>query len=412
MIVMGLLLVGSYLIGSIPFGYLVARMRGVDIFREGSGNIGATNVGRVLGRRFGILVFLLDFGKGAVPTLIAGLMAGQDELGFPKHLVEVLAGLAAFLGHLFPVYLRFRGGKGVATAAGVVAVLLPGPTLGALLAWIAVVSATRYVSLASLVAAAVLCTLRLVTTPEPFARDNITLTAFCFVAAGLVAWRHRANIGRLLRGTENRLRDTPAMLQLSKIVHLLALGLWFGSTVFFSLVAAPVIFDSFGSLATKPAPERPAWLPATLDKDQANELAGLAVGPIFRWYFVLQGVCGLLALATSASWSWSQPSQTIDKLRFVVLALALTTVLIGWPLAQKVSALRSARYDSNPAVAAVAKADFPKWHVYSLLLNLGTTGLVTVALVLAAWLPGAPRPADDTVIPAQTGTKAENAPVT
>src|SRR3954466_10974522 len=113
----------SYLIGSIPFGYLIARMRGVDIFGAGGGNIGATNVGRVLGRKFGLLVFALDFLKGAVPTLAARLWEGRaGEL-------SVAVGLAAVLGHMFPVYLRLRGGKGVATGFGVVAVLLPGASL-------------------------------------------------------------------------------------------------------------------------------------------------------------------------------------------------------------------------------------------------------------------------------------------
>src|SRR5438105_15481379 len=95
-----LVLVAAYLIGAIPFGYLIARARGVDILHAGSGNIGATNVGRILGKRFGLLVFALDFAKGAVPTFLClhwlGVTAG------------VIAGLAAFIGHLFPVYLRFR----------------------------------------------------------------------------------------------------------------------------------------------------------------------------------------------------------------------------------------------------------------------------------------------------------------
>src|SRR5438876_3341501 len=119
-----LTILGAYLIGAIPFGYLVARWRGVNIFKAGSGNIGATNVGRVLGRRFGILVFLLDFAKGAVPTAIA-LGLGRIVSDSNPWLVTglpVLAGLSAFVGHVFPVYLRFQGGKGVATGAGVVAV--------------------------------------------------------------------------------------------------------------------------------------------------------------------------------------------------------------------------------------------------------------------------------------------------
>src|SRR5256885_1659498 len=114
-----LLVVAAYLLGAVPFGYLVARWRGVDILRQGSGNIGATNVGRVLGRRYGILVFVLDFAKGAIPVAAAirvGAATGvADSLGTEG--LPVAAGLAAFLGHLFPVYLRFRGGKGVATGA-------------------------------------------------------------------------------------------------------------------------------------------------------------------------------------------------------------------------------------------------------------------------------------------------------
>src|SRR3954453_13192420 len=104
----------AYLVGAVPFGYLLARWRGVDIFRAGSGNIGATNVGRVLGRRFGILVFVLDFAKGALP--VAAALWLKQFAALPAHAelplagLEVFAGLAAFLGHVFPVYLGFRGG--------------------------------------------------------------------------------------------------------------------------------------------------------------------------------------------------------------------------------------------------------------------------------------------------------------
>src|SRR5205807_1656422 len=126
----------------------------------GSGNIGATNVGRILGWRFGVLVFLLDFAKGALPVLTVVWLAQRVGSGLPAHSLEVTAGLAAFLGHLFPVYLGFHGGKGVATGAGVVAVLLPVPAVGALLTWVAVLCLTRYISLASLAAVCILCALR------------------------------------------------------------------------------------------------------------------------------------------------------------------------------------------------------------------------------------------------------------
>src|SRR5947208_5009153 len=116
-----LTVLGAYLVGGVPFGYLVARWRGVDIFCAGSGNIGATNVGRILGRRFGILVFVLDFAKGALPVLAASLLpVGQDLTALPPGSAAVAAAVAAFLGHLFPIYLGLRGGKGVATGAGTV----------------------------------------------------------------------------------------------------------------------------------------------------------------------------------------------------------------------------------------------------------------------------------------------------
>src|SRR5438094_10433846 len=170
-LLVGLTALVAYLVGATPFGYLVARRRGVDLFAHGSGNIGATNVGRVLGRRFGILVFVLDFLKGALPTLAATLLDRTAQPDLPADTLPVTAGLAAFLGHLFPIYLRFRGGKGVATGAGVVTVLLPGPACAALATWVFVVLASRYVSLASLVAALALCVVRLVATPAPFAPD-------------------------------------------------------------------------------------------------------------------------------------------------------------------------------------------------------------------------------------------------
>src|SRR5260370_29415284 len=222
-LVITLTFLAAYFIGAIPFGFLMARSRGVDILRQGSGNIGATNVGRILGPAFGILVFVLDFAKGAVPVAVEAWIAGQVDSELPRDSLEVTAGLAAFLGHLFPVGLRFRGGKGVATGAGVVAVLLPVPAIAALLTWVAVLFLTRYVSLASLAAVSILCAVRCILTTEPFAPDQRTLTLFCFVVAALVFVRHRANINRLLHATDNRLQESATMLVLSKTVHVLAL---------------------------------------------------------------------------------------------------------------------------------------------------------------------------------------------
>jgi glycerol-3-phosphate acyltransferase PlsY len=197
--------VGSYLFGSIPFGYLIARARGVNIFEHGSGNIGATNVGRVLGKRFGLLAFLLDFMKGSVPVLIATWLSGRIETGLPGDSLGVIAGLAAFLGHLFPIYLRFRGGKGVATGAGIVAVLVPWPALAALLTWALVVFLTRYVSLGSLCAVVVLCLVQVGMDQWIAKETRPILTLFCLIAAALVFVRHRSNITRLAKGIENRI---------------------------------------------------------------------------------------------------------------------------------------------------------------------------------------------------------------
>jgi acyl-phosphate glycerol 3-phosphate acyltransferase len=421
-VTLGITMVIAYLIGSMPFGFLVARWRGVDIFKQGSGNIGATNVGRVLGRRFGLLVFALDFAKGALPTLATRLLpvpaddslamiSGQDGLG-------VAAGLAAVVGHMFPIYLRFRGGKGVATGAGVVSVLLPVPALAALVTWVALVSALRYVSVASVGAAAVLCLVRLGLTNQPWAGSNRILTLFCFVAMALVVLRHRANITRLLHGNENRLRETPAMTLLAKIIHVLSVGFWFGTTVFFSFVVGLSLFSSFESVSEKPRDRRPLWfpLPAEFDKprpsdrfpdplrkEQGSRAAGMAVSPMFDWYFGIQSVCGVLAVATALPWVGL--SSKVHKTRVVLLLLALLTVAVGWYLDQKVSELRMVRNDASDEVLrsdhlgsdTLAKADdartvFGRWHGYSLMCNMATVLLVTIAMSLTAALPGTQSP--------------------
>ena len=131
LVVIGLL-VAAYLFGAIPFGYLVGRARGVNLFEQGSKNIGATNVGRVLGRPYAVLVFLLDFAKGALPVAVIVPIASAVDSEAPvlfgsTDWLRIGAAGVAFLGHLFPVYLGFRGGKGVATGAGVAFILVPGP---------------------------------------------------------------------------------------------------------------------------------------------------------------------------------------------------------------------------------------------------------------------------------------------
>jgi acyl-phosphate glycerol 3-phosphate acyltransferase len=405
----------AYLVGAIPFGYLVARWHGVDIFQHGSGNIGATNVGRVLGKRLGILVFVLDFAKGALPTAAARWVEQPESL--PSDLLPVVAGLAAFVGHMFPVYLRFRGGKGVATGAGVVAVLLPLPALVGLLVWIAVVSATRYVSLASLAAALALCATRfLMVASKPIDESHITLTGFCLVAAGLVFARHRPNIERLLHGNENRLPESSTMLTFTKTIHVLALGLWFGSVAFFTFVVGLSLFSTLQNITA--SADRPYWLsvphelegppqspafPNPLSKEQGGRIFGAAVGPMFGPYFLLQGICAALALATS--WGWGRNGK-VHQWRRIILAVGLVSVILGWWLNGEAAVRQRMRIDTSDAVllhsapappaliaeANAAREDFGRWHTYSLFANFVTLILATIALALAAQLPTAEVP--------------------
>jgi acyl-phosphate glycerol 3-phosphate acyltransferase len=425
----------SYLVGAVPFGVLVARWRGVDLLRHGSGNIGATNVGRLLGRRFGVLVFLLDFAKGALPVLAA--TRGPPAADVAPDVLGVAAGVAAFLGHLFPVYLRFRGGKGVATGAGVVTVLMPGPALAALAAWALLVTATRYVSLASLAAAALLCALRLSLTPHPWAPGPRVVTGFCLVAAALVFARHRGNVRRLFQGTENRLKEAPAMVQFGKVVHVLALGLWFGTVVFFTVTGA-VLFPAFQKEAAKTAAERPLWfpLPAAYDRappsdkfpnplrlEQGSRAAGAAVGPLFPWFYGVQVVAGLLALVTALAWASTLRGRA-HVLRAAALALALLGVGVGWWLERVVDELRQPRNDYTDAVlvspapsaeqvaqAEQARAEFGRWHGYSLVGNFLVLVLVTVGMALAAQLPAVSQPAAATVNGQPAAAGREAAPV-
>jgi len=211
-----LLFVGSYLLGSVSFGLLVSRIGGVDIRCHGSGNLGATNVGRILGRKWGILVFMLDVTKGALATIGAGvyLAYANNELPTTFHthpdLVPLGAGICCVIGNIAPFYLGFKGGKGVATSLGVILGIYPYLTWPGLVTfgvWAAVVKLSRYISLGSIVAACVL--------PIAFVgsawisdwllADHYPLLGLCLAMAALVLLRHRSNIGRLLSGTENKI---------------------------------------------------------------------------------------------------------------------------------------------------------------------------------------------------------------
>src|SRR5262245_50554081 len=238
-----LLLVASYLVGAIPFGYVVGRIRGVNLFTAGSGNIGATNAPPLLGPPYGVLVFLLDFLKGAVPVAVIVPLARQlapdadTAFGAPD-VLRVGAAALSFLGHLFPVYLGFRGGKGVATGAGTIFVLVPGPAALAVLTWVVVLFVSRIVSLASLAAVTILVLARLVITPAAFQPENLPVTLYLLVGTGFVFLKHRANVRRLGAGTENRIGDFAMRDTVVRGSHVLALGLWFGGAAFFNFGTA------------------------------------------------------------------------------------------------------------------------------------------------------------------------------
>lgn len=193
----------AYLLGSIPTGFLVAKARGVDIRTVGSGNIGATNVFRILGTPAGVFVLLADAAKGWVAVfVVARLVAGwfYPEAGqTAREWFALVAGVGAILGHIYTCWLYFKGGKGIATSAGVLVALVPVPLLVILAVWIGVFAFSRYVSLASIAAAFTL----------PFAvwlfAGSKTMIVVTAALAALAIYKHKANIKRLLAGTENRI---------------------------------------------------------------------------------------------------------------------------------------------------------------------------------------------------------------
>jgi glycerol-3-phosphate acyltransferase PlsY len=192
----------SYLLGAVPFGLLIARMRGVDIRTVGSGNIGATNVFRSVGKGLGTLTFALDVLKGFaavwfIPRLAA--VCGPAWLGAA---LPVLCGMAAVAGHNWPIYLHFKGGKGVATSAGVLLGLAPAAVGIGLAAWVAVFLVTRYVSIASMLASAAAAAAAWAMADGPNKIVPVAMTALAVVTI----IRHKSNIRRLIAGTENRAR--------------------------------------------------------------------------------------------------------------------------------------------------------------------------------------------------------------
>lgn len=187
-----LLVVFAYLLGSIPVGVILGKLKGVDPRKTGSGNIGATNVMRAAGKKLGVVTLILDAAKGFLPVVLATV------LGVHVYVIA-LVGLAAFLGHVFPIFLRFKGGKGVATALGVYLAVSPVTILGAFVVFVIVAAIWRYVSLASMIGAmAVPIGLYLIGAPWSF-------VAMAGLITLVVIIRHKDNITRLAKGTESKL---------------------------------------------------------------------------------------------------------------------------------------------------------------------------------------------------------------
>lgn len=193
---------GGYLLGSIPTGYLVAKARGIDIRTVGSKNMGATNVFRTLGKGPGIFVLLVDALKGyaASAWLADALLKIFTAANSDPQTNHLIAGIAAVLGHNYTCWLQFKGGKGIATTAGVFLALAPTAVGIALALWIVAFAATRYVSIASILAAVAL------PTAVWFTQENLALRVIAIILGGLAIYKHKANIERLMKGTENRIQ--------------------------------------------------------------------------------------------------------------------------------------------------------------------------------------------------------------
>ena len=196
-----LIAISSYLLGSIPWGFLFARAKGIDIRQKGSGNIGAANAVRVMGKKWGYLVFICDFLKGFLAVEISLLLATWFQINLG--LGSIIAGMMSVVGHDYPVWLRFKGGKGIATMAGVLLGIFPPlACISFGVVWVVVFLIGRYTSLASMAAVVTpIAAAWFVSKNDP---NFPFLIGFCILMAALALWRHRTNIVRLLNGTENR----------------------------------------------------------------------------------------------------------------------------------------------------------------------------------------------------------------
>ena len=196
----------SYLLGSVPAGYIAGRFAGIDIRHAGSGNIGATNVTRVLGNRYGYPVFIVDFLKGLMAVSMSILIEKRAQpVSAPTELFGIVAAISCVIGHAFPVWLSFKGGKGVATSMGALFGLMPFMALIGIAVWVITFEVTRYVSVASMTAALAVPISILILMPLK-QTGGAVLLFFSICLAALVIFRHRSNLSRLVRGTEPRFK--------------------------------------------------------------------------------------------------------------------------------------------------------------------------------------------------------------
>lgn len=198
-------IVGAYLIGGIPFGFLIGKMRGVDVRTVGSKNIGATNVFRTVGKKWGLLAFFCDVMKGFFPTLAASMLATRNpQLSTTCHL-PLCVGIMTVVGHMLTPYMKFKGGKGVATAFGMLIALLPA-TVGIAFAIFAITFAcSNYISLGSCIAATSLAVMVWIPFCDHTGYRDLPLSILVTLIALFVIWKHRSNIGRLINGNENKI---------------------------------------------------------------------------------------------------------------------------------------------------------------------------------------------------------------
>jgi len=194
--------IASYLLGSVPFGYLAARFKGVDIRSVGSGNIGATNVFRSVGKIPGLLTFLCDTLKGFIPAFVFPVLVRDCLPACQDHGLALLCACMAVAGHNWPIYLRFKGGKGIATSAGALLAVAPASVGCALACWVIVFLVGQYVSLASILAAAILA----VSSWILYFKQGVLIPIVLSLLGIIGIWRHKSNIRRLLAGQENRFK--------------------------------------------------------------------------------------------------------------------------------------------------------------------------------------------------------------